>query len=217
MTDLNITEGCYGCLRNGAIVGPLVYRNESLRPWCLSGNDYGIVWNSCGKFYDDSDSTLGIVEVLPGEPVFINSPFKVGETYSTRGGGEAEVIGYGLITRQDNGSTQSLNLDGAYLSGLKSDFDLILPPIKPDTVTVTMTRADLERARQLLGEDNIKGGIMTSDLDRECNEALDRMSAIADELQDMQKQIRSLIEAKPGGPKRGDNFRRLDVIEGRAA
>lgn len=140
---LNITEGCYVKLRNGAIMGPVKRGTWPDRPWCIL---YAISWKPDGV-YGLGPNNLDIIEVLPGKPVFIDTPFEVGKTYRMRGGGNRTVEGFAL--RLCNGTTRYLNGAAGSRSELTSD---LLPGDIEDEeeVTVTMSKADYERAMELL-------------------------------------------------------------------
>lgn len=140
---LNITEGCYVKLRSGSICGPISRHSELAYQWTFPG----MSWLSSGAYYCTSaKNDFDIIEVLPGKPVFIDTPFEVGKTYRMRGGGCHIVTGFAL--RLCNGSARYLNgKNCAFPTG----FDLLLGAIEDEEeVTVTMPKADYERAMELL-------------------------------------------------------------------
>lgn len=139
---LNITEGCYVKLRNGDMCGPVRYDCDS--PYCWDFG--GMSWNRGGFAWSERETSDGdIIEVLPGKPVFIDTPFEVGKAYRLRNGEKRTVEGFAL--RLSNGAPR--HLDGVLKSyGITSRADLLPGAIEDEKeVTVKMSKADEANAR----------------------------------------------------------------------
>lgn len=150
---LNITEGCYVTLRDGSICGPVRYDPDSEYCWDFGGFSWdrdGFIWR------ENEPSSEDIIEVLPGKPVFIDTPFEVGKTYRTRGGkgtvrGGKERTVESFMLRLNDGGVRKL--DGRWLVNMDNETscDLLPGAIEDEEeVTVTMPKADYERALELL-------------------------------------------------------------------
>jgi hypothetical protein len=108
-------------------------------------------WTADGTYSVNGGRSRDIIEVLPGKPVFIDTPFEVGKRYRSGNGIVHRVEGYALRL----GDNYIRFLDGRVLSadGDVTVYDLIPGAIEDEEqVTVTMSKVDYERAMELLGK-----------------------------------------------------------------